>query len=62
MKALFLPDKCEAAGIAITYIKSRDVLVISGWFDHIAGIESTEMSVKDFCEELGIDLKRRRDA
>jgi hypothetical protein len=48
------------SGIRIQYIKSRDVLYIDGFYDDFVGIEGTEISVKDFAERLGIDLKRNR--
>jgi len=45
-------------GIQIEHIKSRDALRISGWFDHCVGHGDTEISIKEFCDKLGIDLKR----
>ncbi len=55
-KTLIFPENKgpQNSGISITYIKSRKVLQISGWFDAIYGIESTEISFQDFCEKLGI--------
>lgn len=49
----------ESEGITIEYIKSRNVLVIRGHFDHFVGIKSTEISVDDFCEKLGIKIKKK---
>ena len=64
-KGLILPEGAESSGIQIEYVKSRDVLYISGWYDdcirgEIVGIEGTEISFSEFCDRLGIDLKRRR--
>ena len=64
-KELVLPPEDDygprGSGIAISYIKSHDVLYISGFYDGgCGGIQGTEISVKEFCEKLGIDLKRKR--
>jgi hypothetical protein len=48
------PEKISYSGIQITYIKSRDVLQISGWYDSYVGIEGIEMTVTDFIAKLGI--------
>lgn len=60
MKTITLPKDNVGCGIRIQYIKSRDVLYIDGFYDDFVGIEGTEISVKDFAERLGIDLKRNR--
>lgn len=31
-------------GVEITYIKSRDTIEVSGWYDHIVGTESYEIT------------------
>lgn len=61
-KQLIFPETkgYQSSGIQVEYIKSRDVLNISGFYDNFVGIEGTEISVKDFCDKLGIDLKRNR--
>lgn len=61
-KELILPEcrNWQTSGIQIEYIKSRDVLYISGFYDSCVGIEGTEISVKDFCDRLGIDIKKKR--
>ena len=60
-KQITLPEvDYRSSGIQIEYIKSRDVLYISGYYDYCAGIEGTEISFKDFCNRLGIDLRKRR--
>ena len=60
-KQLIFPETkgYQSSGITIEYIKSRDVLYISGWFDAIVGIEGTEITFGAFCDKLGIDLKRK---
>ena len=57
-KALFFPKDCKHDGISITYVKSRDVLVISGWFDSCVGIEATEITFGEFCDKLGIKPRK----
>lgn len=61
-KKLELPENVpyQSSGIGIEYIKSRDVLYISGYYDHFVGIEGTEISFKEFCDRLGIDLGKKR--
>lgn len=54
-------DGYQNSGIQIEYTKSRDVLYISGYYDRFVGIQGTEISFTDFCDRLGIDLKRKRD-
>jgi len=41
-------------GILIEYVKSRNVLRISGWYDDIVGIAAWEIPLKEFCDKLGI--------
>ena len=59
MTQLTLPSdpKWRHSGVDITYVKSRNVLYIGGWYDSYVGIPSTEMSVPEFCEKLGITAK-----
>ena len=45
----------ESSGICIEYVKSRKTLYIFGWYDHIVGIERTEITLQEFCEKLGIE-------
>ena len=59
-KRLDLPESDNTySGITIEYIKSRDMLLIHGHYDSYCGIAATKISFKDFCDRLGIDLKRR---
>ncbi len=46
-----------SSGISIQYIKSRKVIYIHGWYDHICGMEGKEFPFQEFCEKLGIPLK-----
>ena len=46
-----------SAGIDMAYIKSRKVLCISGWFDHMVGVEGGEIPLSEFLTGLGITLK-----
>jgi len=46
-----------SSGIQIDFIKSRQVLYISGYYDHYVGIEGKEFTLKEFCTRLGITSK-----
>ncbi len=61
-KEIILPERVgyQTSGIQIEYTKSHDVLYISGFYDSCVGIQGTEISVKDFCDRLGIDLRKVR--
>ncbi len=59
-KKIVIPENATSEGVTIEYIKRRDVIIISGWYDHIVGIESTEISMRDFADRLGIDLAKKR--
>ncbi len=61
-KELVLPENngYQNSGIQVKYIKSRDMLYISGWYDSVVGIEGTEIRFKDFCQRLGIQIGVRR--
>ena len=54
-KEILLGD--EESGIGIEYIKSSKKLNIWGWYDDTVGIEGDSISLKDFCEKLGITEK-----
>lgn len=59
-KKIVMPEDATSEGMTIEYVKSRDVLIISAFYDHIVGIEKTEISIKDFADRLDIDLGKRR--
>ncbi len=61
-KELIFPEVkgYQTSGIQIEYTNSRDVLYISGYYDNCVGIQGTEISFKNFCDRLGIDLKKNR--
>ena len=44
------------AGIAIEYVKSKKLFHVFGWYG-CTGIEDYSISLKYFCEELGITEK-----
>ena len=46
-----------SSGIQIDFTKSRQVLYISGYYDHYAGIQGQELTLKEFCARLGITSK-----
>jgi hypothetical protein len=50
----------QTSGIQIEYIKSRDILNISGFYDNCVGIEGTEIPFTEFCDKLGISLNRSK--
>ena len=45
------------SGISVSYLKSRRILYISGYYDSMIGIEGAEMSLGEFLKALGISLK-----
>lgn len=58
MKEITLPDENRWQGIRILYIQRRKTLRINGFYDMgYAGIESTEITLKEFFERLNITLK-----
>jgi hypothetical protein len=59
-KNITFPSDCNSEGIEIEYIKSRDVLRVHGFYNHFVGIEGSEITVKDFADQLGIDLRKKR--
>ncbi len=61
-KEIILPEVkgYQSSGIQIEYIKNRDVLYISGYYDNCVGIQGTEINVKEFCNRLGINLRKAR--
>ena len=44
-------------GIDITYVKSRGVLQVGGWYDSMVALEGGEITLRDFLTRLGIDRK-----
>lgn len=57
MRKIVLPPDAQRSGIDVMYIQRRKTLRISGWYDSFVGIESTEITLKDFFEKLNITLK-----
>jgi len=49
----------DTSGISVVYIKSRNVLQVGGWYDHIAGIQSTEIPLPEFLDKLGVPKNKR---
>lgn len=60
-KSIWIPEESGREGIQVTYTKSRDVLNISGWYDTFVGIEGKEIPFTEFCRQLGIVLKGRKE-
>ena len=57
----------EDAGISIEYVKSKKVFHVFGWygcngFDNTIPLKNNTISLKNFCEELGITEKDIRRA
>lgn len=59
MKEITLPygENSRHHGITVLYIQRRKTLRINGWYDDFVGIESTEITLKDFFKRLNITLK-----
>ena len=49
------------SGVDITYIKSRKVLSIGGWYDGCVGIENVEIPLAEFNKLLGISRPELRE-
>jgi len=57
MKQIILPYENPHEGIRVQYVKRRKTLRINGFYDSFVGIETTEITLKDFFERLNITLK-----
>ena len=53
-KSILIESHLKSNGIQITYIKSRKVLRIFGWYGSTGLMDSYEISFRDFMEKLGI--------
>lgn len=53
-KRIDITDSLGISGISVEYIRSKQVLNISGWYDSFVGIEGARMPLKEFFERLGI--------
>jgi hypothetical protein len=56
-KTAYFPPSAQRAGIAVQWTKTRGVLYINGWYDTYVGIEGTEISLREFFDQLGITSK-----
>ena len=56
-KRLDLSDESGRSGIDITWTPSAQRLVIGGWYDSFDGIESHELTLREFFGKLGITEK-----
>ena len=56
-KRIDITDEYKNSGVDITYVKSRGVLEIGGWYDGFVGIESHTLTLREFFDQLGIDQK-----
>ena len=61
-KTIFLPDGADRSGIDIEWTPSTMRLSIGGWYDSCVGIESTNLSLGEFCAALGITEAHCRKA
>lgn len=57
------------SGVEVTYIKSRKLIRVGGWYDTMVGIEGFEKPLGEFLDELGVSgtdllrvLRERADA
>lgn len=57
MKQIILPYENPHEGIKVQYIQRRKTLRVGGFYDGFVGIETTEITLKDFFERLNITLK-----
>ena len=56
-KRLDLSNEWRNSGIDITWTPSAQRLVIGGWYDSCVGIESHELTLREFFDKLGITEK-----
>ena len=56
-KSILIGDKNDS-GILIEHIKSRSVIRIESWYDSGYARSAEYFSVEEFCERLGITIKK----
>ncbi len=54
MTMLFIPKDANSSGIDITYTGRKRLLDIGGWYDGNVGLQGRQLSLTEFCRELGI--------
>jgi hypothetical protein len=55
-KKIYMSES-KSSGLDVTYYKTTRRIEFGGWYDHIVGIEPTEMSLREFLNKLGITLR-----
>ena len=56
-KRLDLTDEWGHSGIDIAWTPSAQRLVVGGWYDSFVGLESHELTLREFFDRLGITEK-----
>lgn len=57
----FTDDEWSRSGIAVEYVKRRNVISVYGWYDTMVGIQGGSMPLGEFLDRLGIgetDVRR----
>lgn len=55
--AYFRVDVQSSSGVDITFTRSRGMIRVGGWYDHMVGITPVDISLKEFFERIGITKK-----
>lgn len=56
-KIAFFPENATSSGIDITWTKTKQRIDVGGWYDSYVGIETTQLTLKEFFDRLGITEK-----
>jgi len=59
---LYIAKEWSSSGISITWVKSRQRIDVSGWYDSCVGIEGESFTLREFFDQLGISEKDCRKA
>lgn len=58
MAAFVCRNESDSQGVIVHYVKSRDVVQVSMWYDHCVGSETQEIPLALFLGMIGVDAKR----
>lgn len=59
-KTIYLPEDdggYRNSGLAVTWTKTSQRLSFFGWYDTAVGIQGDAMTLREFCDKLGITKK-----
>lgn len=61
-RTAYFPKDAKHEGVDITYVKSTKTLRVGGWYDSFCGLETEELSLREFLDRLGVTEKDCREA